>query len=165
MYWYYIHACWGLDIFTCPKQPDLSSLPSESVNLCHISGLLPVFLSSSRLIFNTLNKNTTVKTGNFSRGCWAFCSLHFAAEKNLRLSFPHRRKELCLLVKKVFDESHRQLSEERRRCCRWNPTPAGWSRTIWTLGDWADGWWSVSDPIICTVHTHTHTGKCFHDGV
>lgn len=129
---------WGLDIVTWAS-PDFFQYSWASSLFC----------------FNTLNKNTTVKrkTSHEAAERSVICTL---LQRKTCVSFPHRRKELCLLVKKVFDESHRQLSEERRRCCRWNPTPAGWSRTIWTLGDWADGWWSVSDPIICTVHTHTH---------
>lgn len=130
---------WGLDIVTWAS-PDFFQYSWASSLFC----------------FNTLNKNTTVKrkTSHEAAERSVICTL---LQRKTCVSFPHRRKELCLLVKKVFDESHRQLSEERRRCCRWNPTPAGWSRTIWTLGDWAEGWWSVSDPIICTVHTHTHT--------
>lgn len=53
---------------------------------------------------------------------------------------------------KGFDESRRQMSV-KRRSWKWNQTPAAWSQTIWT--DWADGWLSVSDLIICTVRLQT----------
>lgn len=121
--------------------------------------------ASSRLFFNTLNKNTTVKTGKLLTRLLSVLFFALCCREKPASLFSSPEKRTLSSCKEGFDESHRQLSEERRRCCRWNPTPAGWSRTIWTLGDWAEGWWSVSDPIICTVHTHTHTGKCFYDGV
>lgn len=114
--------------------------------------------ASSRLFVNTLNKNTTVKTGNFSRGCWAFCSLHFAAEKNLRLSFPHRRKELCLLVKKVLMNhivswARREggaADETRHRLD--GPAPSG----LWVTELRVDDQCQTRSSVL---FTHTHTGK------
>lgn len=114
--------------------------------------------ASSRLFFNTLNKNTTVKTGNFSRGRWAFCSLHFAAEKNLRLSFPHRRKELCLLVKKVLMNhivswARREggaADETRHRLD--GPAPSG----LWVTELRVDDQCQTRSSVL---FTHTHTGK------